>query len=228
MDVPFPSLTDAGRHDAAASRDGPPVLAAFRLRAQRALFAQPLDPVDDFKQFGCHAIAGHHIDPAILANPRPAAVLVPVVPRPDGLAVMLTERASHLNVHAGQVAFPGGRIEQGETPRAAALREAEEEIGLDPALVAPLGYLPPYFTGTGFRIQPMVGLVSPDAVISPDANEVARVFEVPLARVLDTNAYREGTIFFRGAERRFLVLDHPDAYIWGVTAGIMRALAERY
>jgi hypothetical protein len=116
----------------------------------------------------------------------------------------------------------------GDLPLDAALREAQEEIALDPAQVTPLGFLPPYFSGSGFRVQPLVALVPPDARLDPNPSEVERIFEVPLAHVLDLARYRRGTIFFRGSERLFYILDHPGAYIWGVTAGIMRSLAERY
>ncbi|MGL5447584.1 MAG: CoA pyrophosphatase [Rhabdaerophilum sp.] len=201
---------------------------AFRLRARRTLFEEPLDPVLDPERFGCHVIANIPPEPDFWERAKPAAVLVPVVQRAEGLSLVLTERSAVLSTHAGQVAFPGGRIEPGEAPRAAALREAQEEIGLDPAAVEPIGFLPPYFSGTGFRVQPLVGLVSPEARFSPHPGEVARIFEVPLALVLDPASYRKGEIFWRGRERSFYILDYAEAYIWGVTAGIMRNFAERF
>ncbi len=200
----------------------------FAARARAVLLPEPLDAEADQRRFGCHVIAGLPADPALIAAAKPAAVLYPVVARPEGLSVLLTERAGHLSTHAGQVAFPGGRIEPGESPEAAALREAEEEIGLAPGFVTPLGFLPPYFSGTGFRVQPLVALVDPAAVLRPDPSEVARVFEVPLDHALDLAHYRQSTIFWRGRERIFYILDHEAAYIWGVTAGIMRSFAERY
>lgn len=203
-------------------------VAAFRRRAGRALLAGPLDPESDLQRYGCHVIAGVPPDPAAIGAAKPAAVMYPVVARPEGLSVLLTERAGHLSTHAGQVAFPGGRIDAGETPLDAALREAEEEIGLDPARVTPVGFLPPYFSGTGFRVQPLVALVDPAAGIVPAPGEVARVFEIPLDHALDLARYRQSSIFWRGRERNFYVLDHPDAYIWGVTAGIMHAFAMRF
>jgi 8-oxo-dGTP pyrophosphatase MutT (NUDIX family) len=203
-------------------------LPGFEARARIILTPQPLDMVEDNARFGCHVIAGIPAAPTFFEAAKPAAVLVPILAREEGLTLLLTERAAHLRNHAGQVAFPGGRIEPGETPLEAALREAEEEIGLSPAYVQPMGFLPPYFSGTGFRVQPLVALVSPDAPLAPDANEVERIFEIPLARVLDLAQYRRGTIFWQGRERIFYILEEEAAYIWGVTAGILRTLAERF
>lgn len=204
------------------------LVAAFVERAAPALFAEPQSIAQDRERFGCHVIAGMPADPAMIDVAKPAAILYPVIARPEGLTVLLTERAGHLSAHAGQVAFPGGRIEPGETPAAAALREAEEEIGLNPAHVSPIGFLPPYYSGTGYRVQPLVGLVDPAMSLRPDPSEVARIFEVPLTHALDLAQYRQSTIFFRGRDRTFYILDHEAAYIWGVTAGIMRAFAERF
>jgi 8-oxo-dGTP pyrophosphatase MutT (NUDIX family) len=211
-----------------AAFDASADLAAFRQRAAQALLLAPLEPGEDERRFGCHAIAGFPIDPAFIENARPAAVLYPVIARPEGLSILLTERAAHLRTHAGQVAFPGGRIEPGETARDAALREAEEEVGLSAGAVTPIGYLPPYFSGTGFRVQPLVALVDPAARLRPDPSEVARIFEVPLHHAMTLSQYRQSTIFWRGKERIFYVLNHEAAYIWGVTAGILRSFAERY
>lgn len=201
---------------------------AFALRARRSLFAGPLEHEADLERFGCHAIANIPPEPDFWNRTRPAAVLVPVIRRPEGLKVILTERAAELSTHAGQVAFPGGRVEPGEGALEAAIREAEEEIGLAATHVEPIGFLPPYFSGTGFRVQPLVGLVDPAATLTPDAGEVARVFEVPLWQALDRSRYRQGQIFWRGRDRTFFILDYPDAYIWGVTAGIMRSFADRF
>lgn len=203
-------------------------LHAFTHRSKAALLASPLEAAADMRRYGCHVIAGVAVEPEFVATAKPAAVLVPVVMRANGLSLVLTERAAHLSAHAGQVAFPGGRIEAGETPQNAALREAEEEIGLAPEAVTPLGFLPPYFSGTGYRVTPLVGVVAEDACFAPDANEVARIFEVPLSHVLDLARYEEGSLFWRGRERRFYTLPHEEARIWGVTAGILRSFAEIY
>lgn len=200
----------------------------FVERARRSLLPAALEPGNDATPFGCHVIAGMPADPSFIQSAKPAAVLYPVIARPEGLSVLLTERAGHLATHGGQVAFPGGRIEPGETPHAAALREAEEEIGLSPAFVEPIGFLPPYYSGTGFRVQPLVALVDPAARYTPDPSEVARIFEVSLDHALNLAYYRQSTIFWRGKVRNFYILDHEAAYIWGVTAGILRSFAERY
>lgn len=205
-----------------------PLADGFFDRARRSLLSVPLEPGEDDRRFGCHVIAGVPVDPHFIENAKPAAVLYPVIARPEGLSVLLTERAGHLSTHAGQVAFPGGRIEAGESPLDAALREAEEEIGLSPTFVEPVGFLPPYFSGTGFRVQPLVALVDPAARFHPEPSEVARIFEVPLDHAMNLAYYRQSTIFWRGRERIFYILDHEAAYIWGVTAGILRSFAERY
>lgn len=209
--------------------DQPQVLAENVIsRASAALSPVPLELSDVYPVFGDHVIAGLPADPAFIARARPAAVLMPIVRRAEGLTLLLTERSANLNTHAGQVAFPGGRIDPGEGALEAALREADEEIGLPAGAITPLGFLPPYYSGTGYRVQPLVAVIPPDLDLRPNPAEVERVFEVPLATVLDLRRYRRGTIFWQGQERLFYILDHPGDYIWGVTAGIMRSFAERY
>ncbi len=157
----------------------------------------------------------------------PAAVLVPVIARRP-LTVLLTERTAHLNAHAGQIAFPGGRIETRDaSPLEAALREAHEEVGLPFEAVTPLGYLDPYRTGTGYIITPVVALVQPDFAVMPDANEVADVFEVPLNFLMDPANHRIDSRVWRGARRRFYALQFEQRYIWGATAGIITTLYRR-
>ena len=159
---------------------------------------------------------------------RDAAVLMPVVARDEGATMLLTLRTPHLAAHAGQIAFPGGKIEAGDRdPAAAAVREAEEEIGLDPGKVAMIGYLPPYLTRTGFRIVPVVAAVDPRLSLTLNPQEVSAVFEVPLSFLMNPSNFRQGSREFLGKIRYFYEIPFEDRYIWGVTAGIIRGLYER-
>lgn len=165
---------------------------------------------------------------ALTAGARDAAVLVGLVARPHEVSVLLTERAAGLREHAGQIAFPGGKIEAGdETPAAAALREAQEEIGLTPGDVEPLGYLAPFVTGTGFRIIPVVARVEPRFSLSLDGGEVADAFEAPFAFLMDAANHTIDSRTFGGRLFRFYAMAYGDRYIWGATAGILRKLYER-
>jgi 8-oxo-dGTP pyrophosphatase MutT (NUDIX family) len=170
----------------------------------------------------------HGDDPArdvVLATvPRrtPAAVLIGIVDRPQEPAVLLTQRTDHLRDHAGQISFPGGRIEPGdESTAAAALREAEEEIGLDAARVEILGELAPYDTVTGFRIHPVVGWITPPFELRLDQYEVADAFEVPLHFVVDPLNHRRHSLRRGGLTRGYYVLPYQGRFIWGATAGIL-------
>ncbi len=157
----------------------------------------------------------------------PAAVLVPIVLGAVP-GVLLTKRTAHLAKHPGQVSFPGGRMDPEDAhPEAAALREAEEEIGLDPAAVELTGRLPEYVTGTGYRITPVLGLLPPDLVYRPAPEEVEAVFELPMSVLLDPAAPRQRRAHYRGRWRSFWVWPHPDYYIWGATAAILVHLAHR-
>ena len=153
---------------------------------------------------------------------QPAAVLIGLIDRPKGLTVLLTKRTDHLRDHAGQICFPGGRIEASDpSVEAAALREAEEEIGLPPRRVDVIGRLAPYDTSTGFHIHPVVGWIDPPAAFRPDPFEVAEVFELPMSFVLDPgNHHRQR--HRRGAESRtYDVLPYQGRFIWGATAGML-------
>jgi 8-oxo-dGTP pyrophosphatase MutT (NUDIX family) len=158
--------------------------------------------------------------------PIPAAVLVPVVlDRVPG--ILLTKRNAHLTKHAGQVSFPGGRIDAGETPEAAALREAQEEVGLAPGNVELLGRMADYVTGTGYRITPVVGLLPPGLTLHPSPEEVESVFELPIDVLLDPQAPRRLRHERHGNLREYWVWPHPDHYIWGATAAILVHLARK-
>ncbi len=156
---------------------------------------------------------------------RPAAVLVPLVERASGLNVLLTERSADLPSHAGQVAFPGGRIDDTDHgPEAAALREAEEEVGLNPNWTSLVGRLDHYHTGTGFHITPIVGFVEPaftlDELVLEEA-EVAKVFEVPLSFLMDPKNHEKHAIDYKGRERIYYAMPYQGHYIWGATAGML-------
>lgn len=157
-----------------------------------------------------------------------AAVLVSLVERPGGLSVILTRRSDSLTKHSGQIAFPGGRCDPGETAVQAALREAQEEIGLDPAFVRPIGLADDYETITAYRVTPVVAFVAPGFTISPAEAEVAEVFETPFAWLMDAanHELRTGRDP-RGVERRFYVMPWEGRAIWGATAGMLRGLYER-
>jgi 8-oxo-dGTP pyrophosphatase MutT (NUDIX family) len=166
-------------------------------------------------------------EPAKLTPLRPAAVLLPIVDRPGGLSVLLTLRAADLRAHSGQVAFPGGKIDPGETPCEAALREAHEEIGLQARFVEPLGWLDPYFTGTGFRVAPLVALVEPSFSLTVNKLEVDEVFETPFDFLMDAANHRLEEREWQGRLRRYYAIPHEGRYIWGATAGILRNLYEK-
>lgn len=158
----------------------------------------------------------------------PAAVLFPIVMWPERPTVLLTQRTAHLRDHAGQVSFPGGRVEAEDLSAVhTALRETEEEIGLDRERIEVLGFLPEYRTGTGFRVIPVVALVEPPFELRPDPFEVAEVFEVPLEFLLDPVNHKQHEMHYRGALRRYYAMPYGDYFIWGATAGMIRSLSER-
>jgi 8-oxo-dGTP pyrophosphatase MutT (NUDIX family) len=172
----------------------------------------------------------HFLTPGAPAPAQPltrAAVLVPLVAHPSGMTVLLTQRTPHLSSHAGQIAFPGGRIEPTDRdPVAGALREAEEEIGLPPSHVEVIGLLDTWITGTGYEITPVVGFVGVPYPMTPDPSEVADVFEVPLHFIVDPLNHQSASREANGVTRTFFVLPYENRYIWGATAGILINLAE--
>ena len=225
-------MTDSDLHHAVAKLDAPLNMNSqefFRRARERLRFDVPpgltdpnvLAPTGDF---GTDAML------QIIAKEkplRPAAVLIPVVER-EMPTVLLTTRAAHLNEHAGQISFPGGKIETSDgSPLDAALREADEEIGLKRDFVDPIGYLDVYATGFGFRIMPVVARVKPGFELTVSADEVDDVFEVPLAFLMDPVNHKVGTKEFRGMQRSFYEMPFEQRYIWGATAGMLRALYER-
>ncbi len=174
----------------------------------------------------------HNPDPVIEAIARvrpikPAAVLIPVVERAEPM-VLLTQRAVHLPDHAGQIAFPGGKIDRADaSPLAAALREAQEEIGLDPVLVEPAGYLDLYMTTLGYRIVPVLARVAPGFSLTLNPQEVEDTFEVPLGFLMEKTNLEIHSREWQGMTRTYYAVRFGERYIWGVTAGILRNLHER-
>lgn len=204
---------------------------AFRALAARRLLTTPTPavsglggPISSPSDFDLNPDLAHELTaPAA----RPAAVLVPIVARP-ALSVILTVRTDSLPSHAGQISFPGGKIDLDDPgPVETALREAEEEIGLSRRFIEPLGYLDTYRTGTGYAIQPIVALVDPAFEIAINPDEVADVFEVPLAFLMDTSNHHRHRRTWQGRERHFYAMPYQDRFIWGATAGIIRNMHER-
>ena len=175
---------------------------------------------------GATMLAGDHDDLASLAEVAPAAVLVPVTDRAEP-GVILTERASGLRRHAGQIAFPGGRIDPGEDAVAAALREAEEEIAIPRGRVEVVGVADPYRTVTAYEVTPVVGVIPPDLPLRPSEAEVASVFEAPLAFLLDHANHRRASRDWNGRERHYYEIIWSDRRIWGATAAMIVNLARR-
>ena len=206
---------------------------ALRRRAARALHAEPsievFDPAraenrakSDFDLDG-----GRHADVLTDRPARQAAVLFPIVLH-DRPTVLLTERSADLPSHAGQIAFPGGKVEPHDRDELqTALRETHEEIGLEARWIEPLGYLDNYRTGTNFNIVPVVGLVTPGFTLEIDTREVAAVFEVPLDFLLDPSNHELHQREWRGQQRTYYAMPFADHYIWGATAGMIRNFHER-
>lgn len=162
------------------------------------------------------------VEAARPAGRRPACVLVPIVTRAEELTVLLTRRTVHLKHHSGQISFPGGRVEAGDArAEDTALREAREEIGLDPARVEVLGRLSEYHTRTDFRVTPVVALVAPPFELRLDAHEVDEAFEVPLSFLLDPANHQRHAREFQGRQVPYFAIPYRDYYIWGATAAML-------
>ena len=196
------------------SPEPPPQLTREAISARLALPLPPPDPEDL-----------HLISLAEGERVTHAAVLVPLVNRPEGLMLLLTQRTAHLSDHAGQISFPGGRVEPEDASREeTALRETEEEIGLARAHMELLGRLPDYEIPSGFRITPVVAWIEPPFELALDAFEVASVFEAPLAHFLDASRYQRRDYHFRGRHRHYMAIPYDGRYIWGATAGMLWTL----
>jgi 8-oxo-dGTP pyrophosphatase MutT (NUDIX family) len=203
------------------------IIARARERLSLELAAEALDPGVAPKH-GDHVLNQANMQAhSVATNARLAAVLVPLVARESEATVLMTTRSSELRQHSGQIAFPGGKVDDGETPCEAALREAQEEIGLDPRHVEPIGYLDPYLTGTGFRILPVVALVMPPFELLVNASEVHDTFEVPLVFLMQPDNHQRHSREWRGTTRFFYAMPWNERYIWGATAGIVRSLYEK-
>lgn len=197
-------------------------MASLRERIRRCLCSSP----DPAHLTGDFAVAGLAREQRPLT---PAAVLVPLVDRPPAMTVLLTRRTEHLDNHAGQISFPGGRVEEHDAdPVETALRETEEEIGLHRRHVVEIaGFLHSYQTITGFLITPVVGFVAPPFELTLDAFEVAEAFEVPLSFVLDPRNHERHNRTYRGQERSFYVIPYENRYIWGATAAMLVGLSRK-
>jgi 8-oxo-dGTP pyrophosphatase MutT (NUDIX family) len=188
--------------------------------------SQPRHELADWRMLGLDAERVRRLQPHLPANPVPAAVLVPLVDRADGMTVLFTERASQLAKHAAQVSFPGGRLEPSDPDVAsAALREAYEEIGLDAGRVEVIGYLPDHLVFTGYRVTPVLSLVTPPFDLAPNPDEVAGVFEVPIDFLFDPQNHKAR--LRRVGDEDMLLFDIPwgDKNIWGATAGMLLTFA---
>ena len=190
-----------------------------RLRDRRTIPAAATPPEDLASSRGDHDL---NADMGPLLPLKPAAVLVPLVDRSQQMHVLFTQRTAHLAHHAGQVSFPGGHIEPNDGgPAESALRETEEEVGIDRAHIRLIGHLDTYVTRTGFVIVPVVGIVTPPFTLRPDPHEVAEVFEVPLAFLLDASNHHRCSASFEEVERHFYAIPYGRHFIWGATAGML-------
>lgn len=207
-------------------------IVALRARCREKLAPAPSDLVfsaDRAPTRGDHDLnAATGRDTENPKPPKPAAVLVPIVARDDRLSILLTERQKGLNAHAGQISFPGGKVEADDrSPLDAALRETEEEVGIRRDYVEVLGFCDDYQTVTGFRIVPVVGLVSGSFDLIADESEVAQIFEVPFEFLMNADNHRRDSLIWQGTRRHYFAMPFETHYIWGATAGILKNLHER-
>lgn len=201
-------------------------VADLRRRVERVGLA-----VDDRGDYGDHRWNPGHprLQDLWKLKIRDAAVLIPLVERTGEATMILTKRTEALRSHSGQVAFPGGRIDETDaTPEFAALRETDEEIGIRPDQVEVIGRMPDYVSGSGFRIAPIIGVIQPGFVLDVNEDEVEAVFEVPLSFLADPKNHTQGSREWNGLEWKFYDMPYAGQRIWGVTAGIIRTFYERY
>ncbi len=179
-------------------------------------------------------IGDHILNPSVRLSGegirlKDAAVLVPVIDDGDEARVIFTQRTKTLRNHSGQISFPGGGIDaQDRSPEEAALRETEEEIGMSRRFVETVGRMPDYISGTGFRIKPVLAVVRRGFTLTPNPAEVDEVFEVPLSFLMNPANHSRGSRMFQGRERFFYEMPYGERYIWGITAGIVRSIYERF
>jgi len=199
--------------------------------ALREWITQRLDPLEDHDPVDGVVASDFGPRSVDLADepepPTPASVLVGLIEREHGYSVLLTRRADTLRRHTGQIAFPGGRRDPGETVWETALRETEEEVGIPRTLVTLGGLSTPYRTGTGFLVTPVVGFIEPNFTLAPNPAEVADVFETPFGFLMDPANHEEHEREFSGQLRRFYAMTHENRFIWGATAGMLRSLYDR-
>jgi len=197
---------------------------AFERIARDRLWREPPGILETSAPRGDHDLNEGWPAGAEPPSSKPAAVLVPVVMHEDEATVLFTERATGLRDHSGQIAFPGGKIDAHETPLDAALREAEEEIGLERRLIRPLGFLDSYLSSTGYLVVPVVAAVTPRFTLTLNTYEVADAFEVPLRFLMDPAHHQRHSREWKGRIRHYYAMPFGERYIWGLTAGILRNL----
>ena len=205
----------------------PALPADWQQRLQRALLSAPDHDADQWQQGGQSPALLEAMRTAMPAMPTPAAVLIPIVDRADGPTLLMTTRAGHLRRHAGQISFPGGRLDsQDADPVAAALRETQEEVGIAAEFVKVIGFLPDHIVLTGFRITPVVAMVNPGFVLRSQAGEVAEIFEMPLSCIIEPESFRPTRRTLQGLEVILHDVHFEGRVIWGATGAMLLALHE--